>query len=346
MNPFLGVLLHSIGGIFHGSFYYPLTRVNNWKWESYWFLQGFSAWIVSPVLVAALLVPDLTGLFGESSINQLLYPAFFGFLWGLGSLTFGLTMRYLGMSLGMSIALGFCTSFGTIIPPIYSGNITVLFTTLSGWTILSGVMICIAGIAVVGYAGSLKEKELGEKEKRKMIKEFALTKGILIAIFSGILSACFAYGLQAGRPVAEIAVNHGTKSIFQNSPVFILIMGGGFIANFIYCFILSVKNKSYLDFFQSSNKSQGLNYLYSICAGVMWYIGFFFYGMGTTFMGKYDFTSWSIHMAAVIFFSNLCGILAREWFGVGAKTIRLVYIGMFVLIISTLVIGYGNSLVQ
>jgi len=100
MNPFLGVLLHCIGGVFHGSFYYPLTRVKNWKWESYWLLQGFSAWIVSPVLVAAILVPDLVGLFGESSLNHLLNPALFGFLWGLGSLTFGLTMRYLGMSLG------------------------------------------------------------------------------------------------------------------------------------------------------------------------------------------------------------------------------------------------------
>jgi L-rhamnose-H+ transport protein len=346
MNAFIGVLLHSIGGVFHGSFYYPLTRVKNWKWESYWFFQGFFAWIVSPVFVAMLLVSNLIDVFNESSLNQLFYPALFGLLWGLGSLTFGLTMRYLGMSLGMSIALGFCTSFGTIIPPIYTGNITVLFTTLSGWVILTGVMICISGIAIVGFAGSIKEKELGEKEKRKIIKEFALTKGILIAIFSGILSACFAFGLQAGAPVAEIAVSNGTKTIFQNTPVFILIMGGGFIANFIFCLILSIKNKSYKDFFKPCTKSQALNYLYSICAGIMWHTGFFFYGMGTTFMGKYDFTSWSIHMAAVIFFSNLCGILAKEWFGVKAKTIRLVYIGMFILIISTIIIGYGNSLVQ
>jgi L-rhamnose-H+ transport protein len=346
MNPFIGVLLHSIGGIFHGSFYYPLTKVKNWKWESYWLLQGLFAWVFSPFLVAMLLVPNLINLFYASSFDQLFYPALFGLLWGMGSLTFGLTMRYLGMSLGMSIALGFCTSFGTIIPPIYTGNITVLFNTLSGWFILSGVMLCIAGIAVVGYAGSIKEKDLGAKEKRKIIKEFALTKGILIAIFSGILSACFAYGLQAGAPVADIAVSHGTRTIFKNSPVFILIMGGGFVANFIFCFILSIKNKSYTDFFQTFTKRQTFNYLYSICAGIMWYTGFFFYGMGTTFMGKYDFTSWSIHMSAVIFFSNLCGILAKEWYGVKMRTIRLVYFGMFVLIISTLIIGYGNSLVH
>ncbi|MEN8228721.1 MAG: L-rhamnose/proton symporter RhaT [Bacteroidota bacterium] len=342
MNSFLGIILHSIGGIFHGSFYYPLTKVKNWKWESYWLLQGFFAWIISPVLVASFLVSNLNCVFCESSLTHLFYPVLFGFLWGLGSLTFGLTMRYLGMSLGMSIALGFCTSFGTIIPPIYTGNITVLFTTLSGWIILTGVMLCISGIAIVGYAGSIKERELGEKEKRKIIKEFALTKGILIAIFSGILSACFAFGLQAGSPVADIAVYHGTKPIFQNTPVFILIMGGGFIANFIFCLILSFKNKSYKDFFKTCTKSQALNYLYSICAGIMWYTGFFFYGMGTTFMGKYDFISWSIHMAAVIFFSNLCGILAKEWFGVKVKTIRLVYIGMLILIISTIIIGYGN----
>jgi len=207
-------------------------------------------------------------------------------------------------------------------------------------------MVCLSGIAIVGYAGSIKEKDLGEKEKRKIIKEFALTKGILIAIFSGILSACFAFGLKAGAPVAHIAVEHGAKAIFQNSPVFVLVMGGGFIANIIYCLILSFKNKSFKDFAQSYTKIQGLNYLYSTGAGMMWYTGFFFYGMGTTLMGKYDFTSWSIHMAAVIFFSNLTGLLAREWFGVRAKTLRLVYIGMLVLIVSTIIIGYGNSLAQ
>jgi len=343
LNPFLGILLHGIGGFFHGSFYFPLTKIKGWSWESYWLLQGVVAWVVSPILISFLLVPDLIGLFSKCTFNHLFYPSLFGFLWGIGSLTFGMTMRFLGMSMGMSVALGFCTSFGTLIPPIYAGDVTNLFLTTSGLIILLGVMICLSGIGIVGYAGSLKEKELSDAEKRAAIKEFALTKGIFIAVFSGIMSACFAFGIQAGHPVATLALEQGTASIFQNSPVFILVMGSGFFANSIWCIVLSVKNKSFSDFANQKNSVQIWNYSFAIIGGLMWYIGFFFYGMGTTFMGRYDFTSWSIHMAFVIFFSNLFGIIAKEWMGVRAKTMRIVYLGMIILILSTLIIGYGNQ---
>lgn len=344
MDPFIGILWHGIGGFFHGSFYFPLTKIKDWAWETYWLLQGLTAWVVTPILISLLLVPDLMGVFNGSTGKQLFIPFLFGFLWGLGSLTFGLTMRYLGMSLGMSIALGFSTSFGTLIPPIYTGNITTLFTTASGLIILGGVMFCILGITIVGFAGSLKEKELSDAEKRKAIKEFALKKGILIAVFSGIMSACFAFGIQAGQPVALLAIEHGARPIFQNSPVFILIMGGGFICNFACCLILSIKNKTYVNFVRGNAKQQRFNYIMAILGGVMWYTGFFFYGMGTTYMGIYDFSSWSIHMAFVIFFSNLSGIIAKEWTGVRPATVRIVYVGLVILALSTLIIGYGNEI--
>ncbi len=344
MNPFIGVLWHGIGGFFHGSFYFPLTKIKNWAWETYWFVQGFVAWIITPYLISLLLVPNLTTVFHESTLSQLFYPTLFGFLWGMGSLTFGLTMRYLGMSLGMSIALGFTTSFGTLIPPIYAGNIANLLTTVPGLIIFGGVIICITGIAIVGYAGSLKEKELSDIEKKNAIKEFALKKGLMIAIFSGIMSACFAFGIQAGHPIAKLAVENGTRPIFQNSPVFILVMGGGFICNGIWCVILSIKNKSYINFIKGDSSQQRFNYTMAIVGGAMWYTGFFFYGMGTTFMGKYDFTSWSIHMAFVILFSNLSGIIAKEWFGVRPATVRIVYVGLVILVLSTLIIGFGNKI--
>lgn len=344
MNPFIGVLWHGIGGFFHGSFYFPLTKIKDWAWETYWFIQGFVAWIITPFLIALLLVPNLMTVYTESSVTQLFMPALFGFLWGMGSLTFGLTMRYLGMSLGMSIALGFCTSFGTLIPPIYAGNVTNLFTTIPGLIIFGGVIACIVGIAIVGFAGSLKENELTTAEKRNAIKEFALKKGILIAVFSGIMSACFAFGIQAGHPIAMLAVKNGTRPIFQNSPVFILVMGGGFICNAVWCLILSIKNKTYINLIRGNAKQQLFNYSMAIIGGVMWYTGFFFYGMGTTFMGKYDFTSWSIHMAFVILFSNLAGIVAKEWIGVKPMTLRIVYVGLVILVLSTLIIGFGNKI--
>lgn len=346
MDPFIGVLWHAVGGFFHGSFYFPLTKIKHWAWETYWLMQGLIAWIIMPLLISLWLVPELMAVFKDSSWDQLFMPALFGFLWGMGSLTFGLTIRYLGMSLGMSLALGFSTSLGTLIPPIYAGNISALFTTASGLIVFIGVSVCLFGIAIVGYAGSLKEKQLSETEKRNAIKEFALKKGILIATFSGVMSACFAFGIQAGHPVALLAVEHGAKPIFQNSPVFILVMGGGFICNVVACIILSIRNKSYFNFIRGNPKQQKFNYTMAILGGVMWYTGFFFYGIGTTFMGIYDFSSWSIHMAFVIFFSNLSGVLAKEWAGVRAATVYVVYVGLVILVLSTLIIGYGNSLTE
>lgn len=344
MDPFTGVLWHAVGGFFHGSFYFPLTKIRDWAWETYWFIQGFAAWVVMPALVSFFLVPDLLAVFRDSSAEQLFMPTLFGFLWGMGSLTFGLTMRYLGMSLGMSLALGFTTSFGTLIPPLYAGNITNLFTTPPGLIIFAGVIFCIIGIAIVGYAGSLKEKELTDAEKRNAIKEFALNKGILIGVFSGIMSACFAFGIQAGHPIALLAVEHGVRPIFQNSPVFILVMGGGFICNVVWCVILSIRNKTYVNFIRGNAKQQQFNYSMAILGGIMWYTGFFFYGIGTTFMGIYDYSSWSIHMAFVIFFSNLSGVVAKEWIGVRPATVRTVYAGLVILALSTLIIGYGNKI--
>jgi L-rhamnose-H+ transport protein len=267
-----------------------------------------------------------------------------GMMWGLGSLTFGLTMRYLGMGLGMSIALGFCTVFGTLIPPIYAGDIETLFLTAHGLVMLIGVAVCVAGIATCGYAGMLKEKEMTEAEKRAAVKEFALTKGLLIAVFSGIMSAGFAFGISAGKPVAETALGLGAAAIFKNSPVFILVMGGGFTINLIWCSILTVKNKSFTDFYRGDISLLFGNYSFAIIAGVMWYTGFFFYGMGTTKMGDYDFVSWSIHMASVIFFSNLCGLLAKEWKGARRKVFVVLTVGLVILVLSTAVIGMGNYL--
>jgi len=344
MNPFIGVVLHAVGGFFHGSFYVPLHRVKRWQWETAWITQGLAAWIVSPAVVALMTCPNLQTVYANSPVRNMVLAYLFGAMWGAGSLTFGLSMRFLGMALGMSIALGYCTAFGTLIPPLVAGDAGTLLTTTSGLTVLIGVAVCLGGIAVCCYAGTLKERELTDQQKRAAIKEFALTKGLFVATFSGIMSAGFAYGIDAGKPIAEAALQAGVPSVFQNSPVFVLVMGGGFTVNFIWCSILILKNKSASDFFRGPLALMMPNYFFSVLAGVMWYTGFFFYGMGTTKMGRYDFSSWSIHLAFVIVFSNLCGLLCHEWKGSSRKTFVAISAGLIVLILSTIVIGYGSQM--
>lgn len=340
----LGVLLHAIGGFAAGSFYIPFKKVRNWAWESYWLVGGVFSWMIMPWLVAFLTVPHLLSLLGEAPARSVFWTYLFGVLWGVGGLTFGLSMRYLGMSLGYAIALGFCATFGFILPPIFTGAFGDFVSRLSGLTILAGVAVCLGGIALCGWAGMSKEKELSAEQKRATIKEFSFVKGLLVAVFAGVMSSCMAFGIATGKPIAQLAVERGVAPLWQNSPVFIIVMAGGFTTNFIWCLILNIRNRSAGNYLAARDASLAGNYLFSALAGITWYLQFMFYGMGTTKMGKYDFSSWTIHMAFIIAFSNLWALLFREWKGSSRRTLKMVVAGIVVVLLSTVVIGVGNYL--
>ena len=343
-NPPLGVFLHSIGGLAAGSFYIPFRRVRAWAWESYWMIQGVLAWIVAPWIMAAATTPNLLDVLRASPPSRVALAYLFGALWGIGGLTFGLSMRYLGMSLGYATALGFCAAFGTLIPPIFDGTFLGMFQTASGLATLLGVPVCLAGIALCARAGVRKEHELTEEEKKQTIREFSLVKGFVVAVFSGVMSACMAFALKAAEPIGGIVVAKGGSDIFQGVPALIVIMAGGFTTNCIWCLALNLKNKSTRDYVTGSFVTLTSNYLFSGLAGVIWYGQFFFYTMGSTKLGDYKFSSWTVHMAFINVFSNLWGIYFREWKGVSRQTLRLVWAGILVLILSTVVIGWGNYL--
>ncbi|NQT03443.1 MAG: L-rhamnose/proton symporter RhaT [Planctomycetes bacterium] len=339
----LGLLLLALGGFAAGSFYIPFKKVRNWAWESYWLVNGVFSWIIMPWLIAILTVPALIHVLREAPPSSIFFSFLFGLLWGIGGLTFGLSMRYLGMSLGYAIALGFCAAFGTIIPPIYKGAFGDLISRVSGLTTLAGVFVCLVGIAICGWAGMSKEKELSDEKKKETIKEFNFVKGLLVAIFAGVMSACMAFGFAAGEPIAKLAVERGAPSLWQNNPVLIVIFAGGFTTNFIWCVFLNIKNrtaKNYLD----SRTPLITNYIFSALAGITWYLQFMFYGMGNTKMGKYNFASWSVLMALIIVFSNIWGLIFREWKGTSRRTHGIIFAGILVLILSIFIVGLGNYL--
>jgi len=376
-NPILGVFLHWLGGLASGSFYVPYRRVKHWAWETYWLVGGFFSWIIAPWLLALLLTRDLFTVLRESPLTSLFWAYAFGLLWGLGGLTFGLTMRYLGMSLGMAVALGYTAAFGTLMPPIFRGQFrSEVLGTHSGMIILIGVAICLFGIVFAGTAGMSKEKELSPEQKRLSIKEFDLKKGLLVATFSGVMSACFAYGLAAGDPIKGMTIRHGTPPLWQGLPVLVVVLLGGFTTNFIWCVALNIRNRTGYQYLNSEIRQNLLsgppletvtdapaeemakasdatkavpnrapmlmNYIFSAIAGITWYLQFFFYTMGETKMGRYKFSSWTLHMASIMIFSTLWGIALREWNGTGRRTKILVALSLFVLILSTVVVGYGN----
>jgi L-rhamnose-H+ transport protein len=381
-NPILGVVLHWLGGLASGSFYVPFRKVRSWAWETYWLVGGFFSWVVVPLVLAHAMTKDLHNVIHEAPGSSIFWTYLFGVLWGLGGLTFGLTMRYLGMSLGMAVALGYTAAFGTLMPPIFRGQFhSEVLGTRSGLTILIGVGICLLGIVFAGAAGMSKEREMSQQQKRAAIKEFSLKKGLLVATFSGVMSACFAYGLAAGDPIKALTLRHGTPILWQGLPVLVVLLFGGFTTNFIWCAILNVRNRTGYQYF--SSKVQGTtpargnepilenvtdapaeemavsaggmeqtsmgapmfsNYFFSALAGTTWYMQFFFYTMGETQMGRYKFSSWTLHMASIMIFSTLWGIALKEWKGAGVRTKCMVALSLFVLVTSTIVVGYGNFL--
>lgn len=347
-NPLLGVFFHWLGGFASASFYVPFRNVKSWAWEIYWLVGGIFSWILAPWFFAYLQTPELFKVLAQSDAQTLGLCMFFGLLWGLGGLTFGLTMRYLGLSLGMAVALGLCAFFGTLIPPMVKGSFfTEVLPSLHGKIILGGLALCLLGIAIIGLGGRYKERELDAAEAKAQIAEFDLRKGIAVAIFCGLMSSCFAFGISAGDSIAQTARDLGANPLFAGLPVICVVLVGGATTNFIWCAFLISRNQSWQSV-KNLNQNAGAchwkNLFWCGLAGVTWYFQFFFYTMGESQMGKYGFSSWTLHMASIIIFSSLWGLALKEWQGASRKTLATVFAGLFCLVASTVVIGVGNSL--
>jgi L-rhamnose-H+ transport protein len=350
MQVLLGIILHFIGGFASGSFYIPFKKVKGWAWESYWIVGGLFSWLIVPPLAAALTVPGFADIIRQTDSSILGWTYLMGLLWGIGGLTYGLGVRYLGMSLGNSVILGYCSAFGALVPSIYynffpaAGKISFsdMLASNGGQLVLLGVVVCLAGIAICGWAGMLKEKDLPEAQKKESIQEFSLTKGLIVATISGILSACFNFGIEAGKPMAADAVAQGFNPLFQNNVTYVVLLWGGLTTNFIWCMALNYRNKTFGDY---TNKNTPIrsNILFSALAGTTWFLQFFFYGMGESKLGN-GASSWILHMAFIILVANMWGFLLKEWRGVSRKTLTVITIGILTILASVIIVGVGNSL--
>jgi L-rhamnose-H+ transport protein len=377
-NPLLGVFFHWLGGLASASFYVPYRGVRRWSWEIYWLTGGIFSWLLAPWIIASLRTEDLLGVLGAAPAPNIYWPIFFGMLWGFGGLTYGLTMRYLGLSLGMAVVLGLCTVFGTLIPPIFQGDFAAkLLDSPSGNIVLVGLAVTLLGIVVVASAGARKDAALSGEQKAAAVAEFDFRKGIAVAIFSGIMSSCFAFGLAAGEPIKAMSAAAGTGPLWTGLPILCLVMFGGLVTNSIWCAILIVRNRSAGEWLgrlaadehapasQSASADRAapvepamvaptelrpgrppllVNFLLCAIAGTAWYFQFFFYTMGESQMGRFGFSSWTLHMASIIIFGTLWGFAFREWKDAAARVKAMVWAGVGLLVLATIIIGYGNSL--
>ena len=348
-NPFLGVIFHWLGGLAAGSFYVPYRGVKKWSWETYWLVGGFFSWIVAPWIFGLTMTNDLFGVLARAPAGTLFWAWFFGLLWGLGGLTFGLTMRYLGMSLGYGVALGICAVCGTLIPPIFKGAFGLIAESNAGRMTLLGIGVSVIGIALSALTGLSKERELPAEAKKASVQEFNFRKGLGVALFCGVLSACFAFGLDAAAPLSELSAAAGTSTLWTGLPKLVVILFGGFTSNAVWCVILNLRNRTGGEYLAARTAAgetvpRLVNLLFCALAGVTWYFQFFFYTMGETQMGRFGFSSWTLHMARIIIFSTLWGVALKEWSGTSRRTHGCIAAGIAVLVLATLVIGYGNYL--
>ena len=338
MDILIGLIIIAVGAFCQSSCYVPINKIKDWSWESYWIVQGVFAWLLLPLLGAFLAVPEghcLCELITDTPSFNIWMTILFGVLWGVGGLTFGLSMRYLGVALGQSIALGTCAGLGTIMGPVLLNVFFPELNALSSLTfaVILGVAVTLVGIAVIGVAGSMKAASLSEEEKKAAVKDFNFPKGLAIALLAGFMSGCFNVGLEFGK---DINFGDLTPDMYKTLPATLLVTLGGFVTNAVYCFYQNSKNKTWGDYAKTS--VWGNNALFCLLAGALWYSQFFGLSLGKCFLtGSPTLMTlaFCILMALNVTFSNVWGIILKEWKGCSQKTIAVLVVGLIILVFST-----------
>lgn len=337
MGALVGLLIIAVGAFCQSSSYVPINKVKQWSWETYWIVQGFFAWLILPFLGAMLAVPEghsLGELFAGASPFNLWMTMLFGVLWGVGGLTFGLSMRYLGVALGQSIALGTCAALGTVMGPVLLNFFFPELDALSSLTlsVIIGVVVTLVGIAVIGIAGSMKSASLSDEEKKAAVKDFNFPKGLVIALLAGFMSGCFNVGLEFG---SDINFGDLTPDMYKSLPATLLVTTGGFVTNAIYCFFQNGKNHSWSDYRKGGVWLNNLSFC--ALAGALWYSQFFGLSLAKGFLAGSPTLmtlSFCILMALNVVFSNVWGIILKEWKGCSRATIATLVAGIIILIVS------------
>lgn len=337
----MGIIWHLIGAASAACFYAPFKKVQHWSWETMWSIGGFVSWLILPWLVSAILLPDFWTYYSSFSASTLLPVFLFGAMWGIGNINYGLTMRYLGMSMGIGIAIGITLIVGTLMTPIIAGKFDVLIGTPGGRMTLLGVLVALIGVAIVTRAGQLKERKMGIKAE-----EFNLKKGLILAVMCGFFSAGMSFAMDAAKPMHEAAAALGIDPLYVALPSYVVIMGGGAVINLGYCFIrlTKMKNLSVKADFSLAKPLIISNILFSALAGLMWYLQFFFYAWGhAKIPAQYDYMSWMLHMSFYVLCGGIVGLIMKEWSNAGRRPVSVLSLGCVVIIVAANIVGLGMA---
>jgi L-rhamnose-H+ transport protein len=331
-----------VGAASAAAFYAPIGKVRKWSWETTWAVAGIFSWVLLPMVVSVFLLPDFLGFYQGLDSSAVLKACLFGCMWGVGNVSYGLTMRYLGLSLGIGIAIGTTLAVGTLMPPFLHGDFLFLFTSRSGWVNLAGIVTALIGVAVVTYAGHQKEKQLG-----LTAEQFDLKKGLFLALLCGVFSSGMSFAIDAAKPIELAALQLGVSPLYAALPSYVIIMGGGAVVNFAYC-IGRLAMKSDLSFRADCSQPMNVNirnFLMAAAGGAMWYLQFFFYAWGAAFIPqRLAYTNWMLHMSGYVLFGGLVGLALGEWAKIDRRPIMVLWAGMIIIILAANLVGLGMAI--
>ncbi|KAA6300205.1 MAG: L-rhamnose-proton symporter [Candidatus Ordinivivax streblomastigis] len=338
---FYGILLITLGAFISSSFAIPFDKVKKWQWGNYWLMYSLFGYVIVPLIVCLLFAPGFTTVLAQVSLKTLAGIFLMGAVYGVANLTFGLSLRYLGIALGYALSLGLMMALGTLIPPMIDGRLAQLLAGNAGIMLISGIIVSLIGIGISGYAGFLKSKQGGNAGE--VNKEFNIWKGVASALFVGVTGSSAALGIEQGFPIAAASVENGVNPLFQDSAVFLVLYSGSFLTTLIWCLYLVIKNKTMKHFVRSDGHSLWKNYLACALAGLLWFITFVFFGMGKSKMGEFSFVAWGILMSMTIVFATVWGLYRKEWKGVSTKIYLLMWTGLIILIAASFLIGLSAN---
>ncbi len=345
INILFGILLIATGAFSAGSFAVPFGKIKGWQWETYWMVYSLGAYIIMPLLACLIFAPGFITIIRSTPGNTLLLVFLLGAVYGIGNLSFGLALRYLGLSLGYALSLGLMLAIGTLIPPMIDGRLAVMIESSGGNLLLAGIAVAAVGIAFSAWAGIAKDRSVTQEKKQESVSEFDLPKGILAALLVGVTGSAMALGFEQGLPIAAITEEAGIDPLFSMMPVFMVLLSGTFVLTLVWCFFLGFKNRSVKNYLHAKNrKTLVLNYGFGLLAGFLWFSQFIFYGMGQSKMGPFTFTSWGILMALTIGFASIWGLIRGEWKGISIRIYVIMALSLLILIAASFMIGISGSI--
>ena len=344
LSVFAGILLIAMGAFSSGSFAVPFGKIKGWEWETYWMIFSTGAYIVFPLLACLVFAPDFVSIIGKTDSQSLLSVFLLGAVYGVGNLSFGLALRYLGLSLGYALSLGLMLAIGTLIPPMLDGRLEIMLHKEGGMLLIYGVITACFGIAMSAWSGILKDRQISDAAKKESISEFSFVKGILAAALVGVTGSAMSLGFERGLPITEIAANQGVDELFTMMPLLVVLFSGTFVTTIFWCGFLGFRNKSLVNYMKAENSNVFvMNYLFGLLAGLLWFSQFILYGMGKSKMGPFTFTSWGILMALTIVSATVWGLFRKEWKGTSRKVYFLMILSLVIIIVSSFMIGISGS---